>query len=123
MEKFAENWKISQKCGVSRQILNKIGVQLCENLYCCLKDILLSIHFFFCFMKKNIVWFLKETQTLKAYETESNKYCNTILKSNTKISKTHRLLNKILLLCLSALLSVYCGLLFLRLPGSSFSIP
>ena len=30
MEKFAENCKISQKFGVSRQILDKIGVQLCE---------------------------------------------------------------------------------------------
>ena len=31
MEKFAENCKISQKSEVSRQILDKIGVQLCEN--------------------------------------------------------------------------------------------
>ena len=30
MEKFAENRKICQKFGVSRQILDKIGVQLCE---------------------------------------------------------------------------------------------
>ena len=33
MEKFAENCKVSQKFGVLRQILDKIGVQLCENLY------------------------------------------------------------------------------------------
>ena len=33
MEKFAENCKISQKFGVSRQIMDKIGVQLYENLY------------------------------------------------------------------------------------------
>ena len=41
MEKFAENCKISQKFEISRQILEKIVVQLCEN---CLKDILISFH-------------------------------------------------------------------------------
>ena len=46
MEKFVENSKISQRFGVSRQILNKIGVQLCENLYY-LKDILISFYMFF----------------------------------------------------------------------------
>ena len=40
---------------------------------------------------------LEETQTLKAYWTESYKYCIIIAGSNTEISKTHRLLNKILL--------------------------
>ena len=43
MEKFVENCKTSQTFGVSRQILDKIGVQLCENLYC-LRDILISFH-------------------------------------------------------------------------------
>ena len=33
MEKFVENCKISQRFGVSRKIMDKIGVQLCENLY------------------------------------------------------------------------------------------
>ena len=33
MEKFVENCKISQGFKVSRQILDKIGVQLCKNLY------------------------------------------------------------------------------------------
>ena len=56
MEKFVENSKISQRFGVSRQILNKIGVQLCENLYY-LKDILISFYMFF-ISWKNIVWFL-----------------------------------------------------------------
>ena len=46
MEKFAENCKISQKFEVSRQILDKIGVQLCENLYC-LKDVLIGFHMLF----------------------------------------------------------------------------
>ena len=58
---------------------------------------------------------LKETQTFKAYQTESYKYCIIIAESNTKISKTHRLQNK-MLLSLSALLSAYCDLRFLRLP-------
>ena len=31
MEKFAENCKTFQNFGVSKQILDKIGVQLCEN--------------------------------------------------------------------------------------------
>ena len=43
MEKFVENCKISQRFGVSRQISDKIGVQLDEKLYC-LKDILISFH-------------------------------------------------------------------------------
>ena len=46
MEKFVENCKISQRLGVSRQILDKIGVQLCENLYC-LKDVLIGFHMLF----------------------------------------------------------------------------
>ena len=45
MEKFVENYKISQRFGVSRQILDKIGVQLCKNLYC-LKEISISFHMF-----------------------------------------------------------------------------
>ena len=52
--------------------------------------------------------------------TESYKYYIIITVSNTKISKTHRLLNKILLslsLSLSAFPSVYYGLRFLRLPS------
>ena len=52
MEKFAENCKISQKFGVSRQILDKIGVQLRENLHS-LKDILISFHIFLYFMKRS----------------------------------------------------------------------
>ena len=56
MEKFVENCKISQKFGVSRQILYKIGVQLCELLYC-LKEILISFRMFF-ISSKNNVWFL-----------------------------------------------------------------
>ena len=40
--------------------------------------------------------FSKETQTFKAYYTESYKYCIIIAGSNTKILKTHGLLNKIL---------------------------
>ena len=50
-------------------------------------------------------------QTFKAYETESYKYCIMIARSNTKILKTHRSMNK--MLCLSALL----GLLQLVLPS------
>ena len=50
MKKFVENYKISreisQKLEVSRQILDKIGVQLCENLYC-LKDVLIGFHMLF----------------------------------------------------------------------------
>ena len=56
MEKFVENCKISQRFGVSRQILYKIGVQLCELLHC-LKEILISFHMFF-ISSKNNVWFL-----------------------------------------------------------------
>ena len=33
MEKFPENYKTSQKFGVSKQILDKIGAQLCESVY------------------------------------------------------------------------------------------
>ena len=52
MEKFAENCKTSQKFGVLRQILDKISVQLCENLYYLkVKDILISFYDFY-FMKK-----------------------------------------------------------------------
>ena len=52
MEKFAENCKTSQKFWVLRQILDKIGVHLCENLYYLkVKDILISFHVFY-FMKK-----------------------------------------------------------------------
>ena len=52
MEKFVENCKISQRFGVSRKILHKICVQLCENLYCLkVKDILISFRVFY-FMKK-----------------------------------------------------------------------
>ena len=46
MEKFAENCKISQKFEVPRQILDRIGVQLCENLHS-LKDISISFDIFF----------------------------------------------------------------------------
>ena len=56
MEKIAENCKISQKIGVSRQILDKMDIQLCENLHC-LKDILINFHIFF-ISWKNLVWFL-----------------------------------------------------------------
>ena len=52
MEKCAENCKISQKFEVLRQILDEIGLHLCENLHC-LKDILISFHiFFFLFHEK-----------------------------------------------------------------------
>ena len=61
MKKFVENYKISReishKFEVSRQILDKIGVQLCENLYC-LKDVLIGFHMLF-ISWKNIIWFLK----------------------------------------------------------------
>ena len=56
MEKIAENCKISQIIGISRDILDKIVVQLCAILYC-LKDILISFHMF-SISWKNIVWFL-----------------------------------------------------------------
>ena len=47
MEKLPENPKTYQKCGVSRQILDNIGAQLCENLdYLKLKDILISFYVF-----------------------------------------------------------------------------
>ena len=39
---------------------------------------------------------IKETQTFKTYKTESYKYCSFIAGSNTEISKTHKLLKKIL---------------------------
>ena len=52
MEKFAENYKTSKKFRVSRQFLDKIGNQFCENLYYMkVKDILISFHVFY-FMKK-----------------------------------------------------------------------
>ena len=52
MKKLAENCKTSQKFGVLRQILDKIAVQLCENLYYLkVKDILIRFHVFY-FMKK-----------------------------------------------------------------------
>ena len=51
MEKFAENCKISQKFGVSRQILDKIGVQLRENLHS-LKDIFNKLSYIFIFHEK-----------------------------------------------------------------------
>ena len=57
MEESTENLKISQKFGMSRQILGKICVQQCESLHC-LKDISISFYFLFlCFMK-NFVLFL-----------------------------------------------------------------
>ena len=52
MEKFAENCKNFQNFGVSKQILDKIGVQLCANSdYLKFKDILISFYVFY-FMKK-----------------------------------------------------------------------
>ena len=52
MEKVAENCKSSQKFGVSRQILDKMVVQLWENFYYLkVKNILISFHAFY-FMKK-----------------------------------------------------------------------
>ena len=57
---------------------------------------------------------LKEIQTFKAYQTESCKYCMIIAGNNTKISKTHRLLSK-MLFSVSAFLFAYCDLHFLCL--------
>ena len=52
MVKFAKHCKTSQKFEVSRQILDKLGVQLCENLYYLkVKDILIIFYVFY-FMKK-----------------------------------------------------------------------
>ena len=50
MEKSAENCKISQKSGISKQILDKIRVQQCENLQY-LKDILISLYTVFILSK------------------------------------------------------------------------
>ena len=55
MEKSAENFKISQKFGVSTQTLDKMRVQQCENLHC-LKEILKSFYIFY--VMKNLVWLL-----------------------------------------------------------------
>ena len=67
MEKFAENWKTFKKIGVLRQILKKMGVQLCENVYYLkVKDILIGFYVFY-FMKKyclvltKVMLFLKFT--------------------------------------------------------------
>ena len=65
MEKFAENCKISQKFEVSRQILDKIGVELCDNIYC-LKEILISFHMLF-ISRQNVVWFLSYVIFLKVF--------------------------------------------------------
>ena len=54
MEKFAENCKISHKFGVSRQIMDKIGVQqLCENLYIMYERYFNKLSYIFYFMKKS----------------------------------------------------------------------
>ena len=53
MEKFAENCKISQKFGVSRQIMDKIGVQLYENLYIMSERYFNKLSYIFHFMKKS----------------------------------------------------------------------
>ena len=45
MEKYAKNCKISQRFGTSRQILDKIRAQQCENLYY-LKEVLISFYIF-----------------------------------------------------------------------------
>ena len=50
MKKIAENHKISLKFGVSRQILDKIGVQLFENLQ--------SERHFNKLSREKLVWFL-----------------------------------------------------------------
>ena len=55
MKKIAENHKISLKFGVSRQILDKIGVQLFENLQSERHFNKLS-HVLFSW--KTLVWFL-----------------------------------------------------------------
>ena len=65
MEKFAENCKISQKFEVSRQILDKIGVELCDNIYC-LKEILISFHMIF-ISRQNVVWFLSYVIYFKVF--------------------------------------------------------
>ena len=67
MEKFAENWKTFKKFGVSRQILEKIGAQLCENLYYLkVKDILISFYVLYfmrkyCLVLTKVMLFLKFT--------------------------------------------------------------
>ena len=53
MEKFAENCKISQKFGVSRQIMDKIGVQLYENLYIMSERYFNKLSYIFYFMKNS----------------------------------------------------------------------
>ena len=58
--------------------------------------------------------YFKETQTFRANQTESFKYCIIVAGSNTKILKIHSLLNK-MLLSLSATFSVYCDSCLLRL--------
>ena len=66
-------------------------------------------------MTKSFV-LLKETQTIKAYQAESEKYFIIIALSNAKVSKTHGLLNKILFsVCLSlSLLRFVLPLVFLN---------
>ena len=86
------------------------------NLYCMQAKIFILINgFIICFLKKILTfhqWFsihkpslntssvkrdlLKETQTFKVYKTESCKYYTIIAGTNTKVLKTHGLLNKIL---------------------------
>ena len=56
-----------------------------------MRNLQFSIFFFY----KIRVFTLKETQTFKAYYTESYKYCFIIAVSNTKILKTYSLLKKI----------------------------
>ena len=83
MERFVENCKISQRFEVSRQMLDKIGVQLCENFYC-LKKILISFHMFLfhqkimsgllklCYFKVYNIWIspLKTVNDNLAYPSE-----------------------------------------------------
>ena len=92
MEKFAENCKISQKFEVSRQILDKIGVELCDNIYC-LKEILISFHMIF-ISRQNVVWFLSYViyfkvfniwiSPRKSYSTLLNLYGLQITNPNSK---------------------------------------
>ena len=52
MEKSAENCKISQKFGISSQMMDKTRAQKWENLHC-QKEILIGFYIFFNFMKKS----------------------------------------------------------------------
>ena len=117
---FFQPWFYAEKFFLFLQKMvaaREVGLELEPTLPPLLLPILTSVN-----IKIKLNKYLKETKTFKVYLTESYKYSIIIAGSNTKISKTHRSLNKIFFsLCLSlCLLQLVLSVTFLNCRVLSF---